>query len=190
MKGIVFLLVLLVWKAAAGQTAIIPYAKTFASKNGNNADAKRDVNGHQLNDIAEYIVKIQYFKNGWCRNECVTEVEYTISPYLSYYETETWNELFLYLTGNKLVHYIALYDSKKKMIAGEYLRPAKILQHSIEKEVYIREDPEIDSLGRIPVGCDYCDDIKNGKWSFWEENGNLIRTELWDKGRLIETSWQ
>jgi antitoxin component YwqK of YwqJK toxin-antitoxin module len=77
--------------------------------------------------------------------------------------------------------YLEFFENGQKRIYGEYVLPqvtpsfktiidtlhdlGEFYDHIVIKEVY--------------------DDIKNGRWIHWDSTGKIIKTEVWENGKII-----
>ncbi len=73
------------------------------------------------------------------------------------------------------------YSNGQKKTLGQYLQPLKTPDYFVEVDTVYRGDyHDVQMI----VSHNVFNDVKSGNWYFWDINGNLTKTEIWDKGVL------
>jgi antitoxin component YwqK of YwqJK toxin-antitoxin module len=82
--------------------------------------------------------------------------------------------------------------SKGKYIPKEKRIPDKTLDEILKEKYVPNLEPVYDSLKGYEYDVPFKNSLplviyhKTGKWSYWDEAGNLVRVQLWKKGELLE----
>jgi hypothetical protein len=182
-KCVIFLLLLIISYPAVAQISVTQYDVTSISTNNGGKcisvelGASIDSNGNHIRKIASYISKKWYYENGKLQKEYLIDGEFISGSYLSYFKNGNIDEFYFCFKGHKVGAYMKFYEDKKKMIFGEYSLPEKV------PDYYEVSDTLKDQ--NIVVYTQIFNDIKEGKWFYWNEKGELIKTETWEKGKLI-----
>ena len=190
MRIVYMLLYLFLSETAMAQMTIAQYLQTITYQYDSSKSIKRefsatiDSNGNHIKEIAGYSVEKRFYKNGNLHEEYFTDGEHCIGPYQSYYENGNIDEFYFCDKGNRVGYYMEFYDNKNKKIFGEYAAPANIPDYYVVEDT-LKRDPRYSYGGILVVKHDVFNNVKNGKWYYWDKDGRLVKTEIWDKGKLV-----
>ena len=133
------------------------------------------------------IIKVKaFYKTGILKEEYTVKDDFSIGDYRSYYNNGKLNTIYSHSLGNRDEFYVEFYLNGQMKIAGEYKIFDESPKFQYSNDTTYETDPFTTDIKMYVRNCALVSNIKDGVWSYWEENGKLIKRELWEKGKLIK----